>query len=148
MIARLLHCERGQSILEVAVAAPFLLLILAGCIDFGRYAYEGIVLANGAHAGVQYGSLSPINAADLAGMESAAQADMPGLSVAFSPTPSTYCECADGAASTCAPTDCPASHSLRYVSVTVAANFQPFIHLPSLPSTMTISRTAVQEVSP
>jgi len=49
----------GQSVIEIAFAAPILLLILATIIDMGRVIDGYIAITNGAREGARYGSLHP-----------------------------------------------------------------------------------------
>jgi Flp pilus assembly protein TadG len=151
-------CESGQSILEVAVAAPFLLLLLSGCIDFGRYTYDAILLGNGARAGVQFGTQNTVTAdtsdpTAKANIQNAALADanyVPNVTA----TATNFCSCSGNGTSTCGATDCPTSaayptnHRLTFVQVTMTGTFTPLISIPGLPSSITITRTAVGQVSP
>jgi Flp pilus assembly protein TadG len=76
--------ERGQALLEMAVVLPLLLLLLLGIIEIGRYAELAIVVANSARAGAIYGAQNLATAADITGMQTAAQTDAnlgPGLIV-------------------------------------------------------------------
>jgi Flp pilus assembly protein TadG len=59
--------ERGQSLVELAVALPLLLLILLGTIDLGRAYANYVDLKNAARDGAGYGILKP---SDTAGMKS------------------------------------------------------------------------------
>src|ERR1700726_2074775 len=94
--------EQGQSVAEVALVTPLLLLLLVGAIEIGRFAYYGIEVANAARAGVQYGSQSLANSFDLPGITQAAKNDAPevtGLGVtrlnrcACSTSPANYVGC-------------------------------------------------------
>jgi Flp pilus assembly protein TadG len=42
----------GQSVAEMALLTPLLLLMLVGTIEIGRFAYYGIEVSNAARAGV------------------------------------------------------------------------------------------------
>lgn len=50
--------ERGQSLVELALAFPVLLLILLGLADFGRAFFYTSAIANAARAGAAYASLN------------------------------------------------------------------------------------------
>lgn len=52
--ARPLARERGQSLIEVALSLPLLLLIVIGLADFGRAYYYSIALTNAAREGAAY----------------------------------------------------------------------------------------------
>jgi Flp pilus assembly protein TadG len=49
--------ETGQSIVEMALAFPVLLLLLIAVIDFARIMDAGIVLTNAVREGARYGSM-------------------------------------------------------------------------------------------
>lgn len=53
---RIVRAESGQSLIEVAMMLPFLLLLALGIIELGRFAYDGILVGNAAHAGAFYGA--------------------------------------------------------------------------------------------
>jgi hypothetical protein len=54
---------RGQSLIEFALLAPILLLLILGAMDFGRLFYTKIVITNAAREGANYLSRFP-NEAD------------------------------------------------------------------------------------
>lgn len=51
--------DRGQSIVELAIVLPLLLLILLGCLDLGRAFAVRMALANGAREGARYAAKFP-----------------------------------------------------------------------------------------
>jgi Flp pilus assembly protein TadG len=56
--------ERGQSLVEVALTLPVLLLIVIGIVDIGRlYAYK-VAVTNAAREAAFYGARDPQSAAD------------------------------------------------------------------------------------
>ena len=65
--------------IEFAILAPVLILLVIGVIEIGRYMYFGIVAAHMAESGARYGAQSLGTAADVAGMRTAAIADGSGL---------------------------------------------------------------------
>ncbi len=56
---RLRRDKRGMAALETAAVAPFLLLIIVACVDFGRALSQRIELTNAARAGAQYAVTAP-----------------------------------------------------------------------------------------
>ncbi len=54
----------GQSITELAVILPLLLLILAGVLDLGRAYFAYVTIVNAAREGARYGAENP-GAADI-----------------------------------------------------------------------------------
>lgn len=147
-IRRFEAADDAQSILELAIALPFFLLLLTGCVDFGRYMYDGILIGNAARAGVQYGSQNALTAADIVGMQQAAAADVGHLVVTVSPS---SCQCGNGGASTCpASYLCPVNYVGTFVQVQVKNTnpFTPLVNIPGLTNALTITRTAIAQVSP
>ena len=51
--------ERGESLVEFAISALLLLLILAGVIDLGRGFHAYVVVTNAAREGAYYGAMHP-----------------------------------------------------------------------------------------
>jgi Flp pilus assembly protein TadG len=63
---------RGQSLVEMALLLPILLVLVLGALEFGRLFYTKIVITNAAREGVYYLSLNPT---DFANGTAAAQAE-------------------------------------------------------------------------
>src|SRR5258708_6394373 len=55
------HMERGQSLVELALAMPVLLLLLLGTVDLGRAYYTYVAAENAAREGARYAASSPAN---------------------------------------------------------------------------------------
>lgn len=162
--------DSGQSILEVAIVAPVLVLLLAGTYDVGRYMYDGIEIANAARAGVQYGAQNLVAANQYGGIIAAVTSDAPEMKLqttapsdvssgpqaipstdpptsflvcACDSTPATLGPCTGGSAVTCGAND----RVDTFVQVVVSHTFTPTFSLPGLPSSLTITRTAIQELN-
>ena len=140
------QAEGGQSIVEMAILAPFLLFLAVGMIDVGRYTFVAIAVENSARAGVQYGAQSSTTRTDFTGMQTAATNDA-GSSMGVTASATATCICSNGAASTCLPSDCSTSHELQYVSVTSTATINALIVYPGIPQPLVVQRTAVMQVS-
>lgn len=54
--------QRGQSLVELALLVPVLILILIGIIDFGRVFNAYITITNAAREGARYGAMHPDDA--------------------------------------------------------------------------------------
>ena len=68
--------EKGQSLVEVALALPVLILILAGALDLGRLYYVTVALTDAAGEGATYAAINPHDTAEIV---SRAQAASGGL---------------------------------------------------------------------
>ena len=170
--ASLLARDDGQSILEMAVAAPFLLLLLAGAFDVGQYFYDGIEIGNAARAGASYGASLYANKDQATQIVAAVTADAPEMKLQTTapsditsaaqtlpqtdpPTGFTVCAC-DSTPTNLGPCSGPSTPTCSastdrldtFVEVVVSHTFTPTIAFPGISPTLKISRTAIQEVSP
>jgi Flp pilus assembly protein TadG len=145
--------ERGNALVELALTAPMLCVLLVGSSEFATLEYDKIEVANAARAGVAYGSQNTSTAADLAGMESAATNDgsnvtgIQATAVEFwscSNAPSTQYTSASAAAASCSVSS--GYHVLNYVQVNTTATVTPSIAVPGLPTTYTLNGAAVMRV--
>jgi Flp pilus assembly protein TadG len=140
--ARVRACS-GQTVVEVALLLPLLLLLLVGVIEIGRYAYFDILISNAARAGAQYGAQSLIQAADVAGIRTAAQND--GLA-AMTITATQQCGCAAGALGGC-PTGAVCPQPLVYVQVTATDRYNSLFRYPGIPRSLRLTSTVTMRVS-
>jgi Flp pilus assembly protein TadG len=150
---RILRNESGQSLVETAFVAPILVLLLVGAIDFGRFAYDGILVANGARAGVQYATQTGTTAENATAVQSAATTDVD--SIALTATPTVSYECAKGTSTPTAVVCTEAQSAAGYHTITLVAvavvpttAFAPWIAYPGLPSSIPVSSTATMQASP
>jgi Flp pilus assembly protein TadG len=135
------YFSRGQSAVELALVAPFVVLVLVIAADFSRVFYMSIEAANAARAGVQYGAQSTTKASDTAGMQQAALNDAANLS-GLTATASNFCECPPSTSHvTCSSTSC--SGMEMYVQVNTSAQFQTLVHYPGVPTTVTLNESAL-----
>jgi Flp pilus assembly protein TadG len=141
---RKLGCQRGQSLIELAVVVPVIALLVFGSVEIAKVIYASVEVSDAAMAGVQYGTRNPIAAADSTGIQNAAAADVPNLNI--NTTSSLSCICSDGSASTCQPTDCSSSNIETVVTVQTQSTIDPMVHFPGLPSTYTVQGKAIQKV--
>ena len=134
--------RKGQSVVELALAAPVLALLLVATADFARVFYASIEVANAARAGVQYGVQNYNTGVDYTGMQKAATndgANVPGLSAVAS----EFCQCG-GTTVACSPPQC--SQPQIFVQVKTTATFNTLLHWPGMQSGIPLSSTAVMEV--
>lgn len=152
--------DSGSALVELAVALPLLVLILAATIDFSRVFHIAIALTDAARAGAQYGAASAGNSQNTATMQSTAQAatNVTGISAAAS----RICRCATDSGSfsdtsgtlndctTAEATACPSGHRVTMVSVTTTKTFTTFFTsiLPGIANSITLTRSATLRVTP
>lgn len=133
---------RGQSTVEMAIGASFLVLLLLGACDLGYLLYMQIEMTDAARAGAEYGSSSLIAAGDVSGMESTALQNA-GAVPAASATATSVC-CSYGSGTGCTAEASCSSNQQMFVRVSTSARITPPISYPAigLPSTVTISASA------
>ena len=138
----------GQSVAEMALLTPLLLLMLVGTIEIGRFAYYGIEVSSAARAGVQFGAQSLADSRDLTGITQAAQNDapeVPGLNV----TARDRCACSNSPATLvgCPAFACAPGHALVFLQVETTANIKPLFPYPGLPAKFVARGHAVMRVA-
>lgn len=62
---KLTRSERGQSLVELAITLPILVLLLLGTLDFGMAIFSYSMLRDAAQEGAFYGSFNPSNIAEI-----------------------------------------------------------------------------------
>jgi Flp pilus assembly protein TadG len=145
----LTRTDAGSALVEMVVIAPLLLFLLIGLIEVGQIGDYAIRVGNAARAGVQFGAQNEATAGDTQGMQNAANADAQYASIT-SVAAATFCQCADGTASTCQQGDCATTHRLQWVEVTASGTFASALNSKFLPANLksiTISRTATMRVA-
>lgn len=147
---RLIRSEGGTSAVEFAIVAPVLIFLLIGLIDVGRYTYYGILAANAARAGAQYGAQSVYTAIDSPGMQNAALADGQNLpnwtDATGSITAQHLCSVNGATPATCA-AGTPVPNSIYYVKVEVNGQFSALIKYPGIPASIPVSGSAFMRVA-
>ncbi|HVN68619.1 MAG TPA: TadE/TadG family type IV pilus assembly protein [Candidatus Binatia bacterium] len=127
--------DSGAALVEFAVVAPMLALLLIGLIDFGRYTFDAMVASNAARAGALYGAQNLITAKDTTGMTNAALADAQNLPNLTISNASYYCQ-----------SPCSSTAPVYYVTVTASGTFTPIIQYPGLASSIKVNETSTQRV--
>lgn len=141
-LLRRLRNDSGQALVETALSFFILILFLAGAAELARVTRASISVANAAKAGAQYASQNGFTAQDTSGIQAAAAAESPNVTLN---TVSSYaCACSDGTASTCLGTDCTNSHIEETVTVTSSTTVTPTLKFPGMQSSWTITSTSVQ----
>jgi Flp pilus assembly protein TadG len=141
----LLKANHGAALVELALVTPILLLLVVGAIDFGRAYFVNLEVVNAAHAGAEYGSLSPT---DTAGITTAATQSAPNVSSLTVPTVAYGCECSDGSSyyASCSTVPvCSASlgsNVVYRVKVKAQSVYTTLIPWPGIGSSFTLSNTA------
>jgi Flp pilus assembly protein TadG len=155
-----LRRETGQSLVEVALMLPLLLLLLVGVIEIGRYAYIGILVGNAARAGAAYGVQGNIQSSDQVGITAAAKNDFQNngqnATLLTVDAPVLVCGCdSAGTVTTAGCTtqinatagQCTTGHWVATLTVTAHGKFSSLFGFPGIPNSLTISRSATIRVN-
>lgn len=150
--------QRGAALIEFALGLPVLMLLLVGLIEYGRYAYFAIEIANAAHAGALYGSQNSSTANDTSGMKNATIDDGQNAITPLtlsSVTAQAVCTCWTGSSQTPSPPNgsvcgqpCASGRNITYAQVTVTASMTPLFNYSALgaPASWSVTRTATIRV--
>jgi Flp pilus assembly protein TadG len=157
--------EAGQALVEVALSAPLLLLLLLGAAEFARVAYAAIEVSNAASAAALYAASSHGNAGNTTNISAMALNDAANLGAgtggAVTVTNiSTSCSCANSSytPSSCSDNNtCPKNGTAMVETITVntQVTYKPLISYIGLgnsgwfsgPGSFTLKGQAVQTVS-
>jgi Flp pilus assembly protein TadG len=140
--------HRGQSLVELALMLPVLVLFLLVALDFARMFNMSMAVTDAARAGAQWGAQNRASAANTLGIEQAACNSMvdypcaPGTDT----TATSFCQCAgsSGTISCTSPGAC--SYVQNFVTVTASRTFSTVIPYPGLPSSVPLSATVTMQV--
>ena len=132
--------RRGSAMVEFALIAPMLLLVMAGVLDYSLALRTAIVVADAARAGAQYGSLTAANSSDISGMQAAARNAAPTLT-GLTVTAEQACQCSDGTAASCSGS-CSTGALSVYVRVTATATAPLAFRYPGLAFSGAVSSSA------
>jgi Flp pilus assembly protein TadG len=143
--------DRGQALVELAVALPLLLLILVGGAEFARFAFAAIAVSNSARAAAQYAATNGGATTDTMGISNAAQSDSPYLSSAVTATvQSDVCVCSNDESTAIGCTTatlCNGSgHIMETVSIGTSSTYTPVFKIPGFSGPYTLKGYAQQMV--
>jgi Flp pilus assembly protein TadG len=154
-----LRSQSGQTLMEVALLTPLLLLLVIGGIELGRYAYLSILVGNAARAGAAFGAQTLAQSVSAAGIAAAADNDFQnnGQNVAtLAVNSAVTCGCDNDGAVTAAVCStaansnagtCATGHWVVMVSVTASGTFNSLFNFPRIPKNIAISRTSTMRVA-
>jgi Flp pilus assembly protein TadG len=161
-----LRAEKGQSLVEVALTIPLLLLLLTGGAEFASLGYAVIEVSSAAKAAVQYGgqeiAYATNSSANVSSMQNVVNDEVmlvPGLASVTVSNASTTLACSDGTVPTdgstsgpYSPSDCSSSRAVETLAVTTTATFHswaiinPLLKACNLPTSFNLTGRATQVV--
>ncbi len=123
---------------EFALAAPFLLILMLGVIDFGRVYFAYVSVTNSARTGADYAAANCSPSCeddDLAGIREAVALETSQLLNTSSTNPDVSVNIGDSV-----------SPGTSNVDVTVSYTFSTIFPWPGLPNSMNVERTVTARV--
>jgi len=141
-ISKLRRSEAGNAVVEFALIAPILMLMILGLVDAGRAIGANARLGNGVTAGLRY-ALSDSYATD-----DIASAAMDGSRYADGEATvnvTRFCECPDGTSIACSGT-CDAGFKRIFVQVDMARTESTIFSYPIIGDAFTVTRTGSLQV--
>ena len=152
--------QAGTALIESALSLPLFCLMLLGAAEFARLAYAAIEVANAARAGADYGGSSHGAASDWTqsgstysgGVVAAATNDAANLTGVTVTNISLSCSCSNSSytPSSCSDnTTCQNNNTAMVETITVntQATYDPLIHYPGGPLSLTLKGEASETVS-
>lgn len=141
------RAERGQSLIELTLVLPFLLLIMVAALDLGRAYYVYVALTNAAREGARYGASNPSNDS---GVRSRVQKEVENsnLSIPGGQIPAPVCyEYVEGSTDFGASISCDAAGSGDYIVVTVNYPFRLVTGYVLNLNTINLSQSATMAIT-
>jgi Flp pilus assembly protein TadG len=141
-----LRKDDGQALIETALSVLFFIFLIFGTTEFVRLAYAGIEVSNAAKAAVEYATQSSATSGDATGVQNAASAEAPNLTVTATLQPLSII-CSDGSAYNTTSGCAAGTFAQTTVTVTTSATYNPLIHITGFPNTFTLKGRASQIVT-
>ena len=129
------RCDRGQALVELALIAPILIILMLGVIDYGRVYFAYVSVTNGARVGADYAAIGPTQAADTAAIKAAALGDTGDLLNQSPTNPDVTVTTAND------------SQGRLYADVTMTYTFSTLFPWPGLPTSINVERTVRSRVA-
>jgi Flp pilus assembly protein TadG len=142
-VRRFVRDARGSSVVEFALAAPVLGLVVVGIADYGRGFSQRFALETAAHRTLERAAVGTTNTDySFLAAEAAAAAGVPAADVTFD----NWLEC-DGTRMPNYSDVCTSSQQVaRYIQVTIYKNFSPSFSWTGKGSTYRLSGAAAARV--
>lgn len=144
LAARLAPDARGAAMLELALLAPVLLVMLVGMIDGSLWVLARMTVERSARAGAEYAVENGYNSSAIttAITGSAASHSKMMSAVSATPAPNQWCGCATGTnitAATCGSTCASGLDAGTYVTSSARSTYTFIMHWPGSSGSQTVS---------
>ncbi len=126
---------------EFAIVASALLLLMGGAADFARVFFNAITVANASSTGAFWGTYNNIRASQTGSQENAAEDDSRNIGDGVTATSSMYCECTNGNSTPCLSPNCGGNGPMRvYTTTMVEQSFDTYMPWPGVPDNVVVNR--------
>jgi Flp pilus assembly protein TadG len=149
---KLIREERGVALVEFAIIAPVMILILSGVVDLALFFQANMQLQDQASVGAAFGAI-PGNQNNISGMEFWAsynqQTNWLSVTSGYQAVATNIFTCSPGGASVGSGSSClgnPAGTPIEYVQVKTQGIFRNILICPGLPSQITLYGQATYRV--
>ncbi len=147
LVNKIIHSNRGSSLVEMAMIMPVLLLMIVGALDMGSMFVRKMEIANSVKAGIQYALVRKPIQGDLSNISGAVTNSL-GNTVTGTTQINVelYCMCA-GVKQVCTLT-CTDENVTAFVQVTVTEDYKtPFFNYDFFMSSFPIDETATIQLN-
>ena len=126
---------------EFAIVASVLLLMMSGAADFARVFFHAITVANASSTGAFWGTYNNVRAAQTDIQELMAENDARNIGDGVTAIATMYCECTNGNEVNCLNANCAGNGPMRiYASTMVEQSFHTFFPWIGIPDNIFINR--------
>lgn len=142
-IRRVLHSRSGSAAIEFGLAAPLLLMILAGVVELGFTMYQTMQVYDSVEAGALFAAK---NGYDDAGISAAVTNATGTQGITATPAPVQFCGCPDasGIVETACDSTCnDGKQPSQYVRISAALERETILPYPALPLPATLTARSV-----
>lgn len=139
---RLRYEEDGQSLIELVIVLPLLILLLYGAAEFGRLCYISTEVTNAAHAGAVYAAQNRATASNTSVITTAANSDGADLK-GMTTTSQHLCAATYSATPT---SDCSGKPAIEYIQVNTQVTVASLFHSYGFGGNYTLHGKAIERV--
>lgn len=141
-LSRTRRNESGNAVVEFALIAPILMVMILGLVDAGRAIGANVRLGNGVTAGLRYALADSYATTEIS---SAAMAGSRYADGEATISVTRFCECPDGTSVDCSGT-CTAGFKRIFVQVDMTRTEATIFSYPIIGDAFTVSRTGSLQV--
>lgn len=139
--------RRGSTMVEFALVASALFLLMAGAGDFARVFFHAITVANASSTGAFQGTYNNIQVAMTGHRETIAVDDARNIGSGVVAESTMFCECTNGNSTPCLNPQCGNNGPMRLYSRTVVEqSFETFLPWPGIPTNVFVNRETTYRV--